>query len=141
METEIRWHITSIYNYDVQHELNEALTAAVTAQTDLLNQRSASFANYLEDVSDAWNQTVSTEEQSLNANTSAATTMFDNAKAANTTTLNAWKGEQQSRFQAWAADERAAVAHWAADCEEAWEWILMSYCISKDPHNHVSHTG
>ena len=27
-ERMIRWHITSIYNYDVQHELNEALTAA-----------------------------------------------------------------------------------------------------------------
>ena len=28
IEKMIRWHITSIYNYEVQHSLNEALTTA-----------------------------------------------------------------------------------------------------------------
>ena len=33
-EREIRWAISSIYNYDVQHSLNEALSAARDAMDD-----------------------------------------------------------------------------------------------------------
>jgi len=44
-EREIRWAITSIYNYDVQHGLNEALTAARDAMNATCDQRNAYLAD------------------------------------------------------------------------------------------------
>ena len=129
MEKEIRWHITSIYNYDVQHELNEGLTQARADQDKICEQRQEDFAAYIVDVRNTWNECKDSETDSLNANTEAADARLTAGKAEDLAAFEAFKLEQQARFDAWAADERAAIEQWVEDCQEAWEWILVSYCL------------
>jgi len=141
MEKEIRWHITSIYNYDVQHELNEGLTAARAAQDALCAERQAAWAAYLADVQSTWDACVVLESDSLDANTVAATATLEEGKAAQLALFEQFKADQQERFAAWAADERAAIAQFVADCQEAWEWILVSYCLRHGGEGDVQGAG
>jgi hypothetical protein len=141
METEIRWHITAIYNYDVQHELNDGLTAARAHQDAICDARMAIWAAYLADVEATWSACVIAETGSLDANTAAATATLNAGKAHNINTLEAWKASQQARFAAWAADERAAVAQFVSDCQDAWYTIQASYCIKHAADGGIAHTG
>ena len=53
-ERELRWHITSVYNYDVQNELNDALTKARDEADAVCDQRNAAFEAYLTNVESTW---------------------------------------------------------------------------------------
>ena len=141
MEKEIRWHITSIYNYDVQHELNEGLTAARAAQDALCAERQAAWGAYLEEVQATWDACVDAENASNAANSAAATATLEEGKAAQLALFDQFKADQQDRFAAWAADERAAIAQFVADCQEAWEWILVSYCLRHGGEGDVQGAG
>ena len=129
MEKEIRWHITSIWNYDHQHALNEGLTAARAEQDALCDDRRAAWAAYLLSVEATWDACLVAESATLDANTAAATTTLADGKATEVALFEEFKIQQQERFARWAADERAAIAQWVADCAEAWEWIQVSYCL------------
>jgi len=129
MEKEIRWHITSVYNYDVQAELNAGLTAARAAQDAICDSRQAAFGDYLADVTADWDAFVEAETASLDANTAAATATLEEGKAGESSGLEAFKQAQQDRFAAWADAERANIAAHVAACQEAWDWILASYCL------------
>ena len=129
MEKEIRWHITSIYNYDVQNELNKNLTAARTEQDRICDAKQAEWAAYLVEVKATWDDCVKTETDDLYANTADATATLEAGKQGEKDIFAQYKLDQQARFEQWAEDERAAVAQFVSDCQEAWEWILVSYCL------------
>jgi hypothetical protein len=129
MEQEIRWGITSIYNYDVQNGLNESLTQARAQQDAICEMRQAAWYAYLADVKATWDECVEAETTSLDANTADATATLEAGKQQERDLFEQFKQEQQDRFGAWAKDERAAIAQFVSDCQEAWEWILVSYCI------------
>jgi hypothetical protein len=141
MEKEIRWHITSIYNYDHQHALNEALTAARAEQDAICDERQAAWAAYILDVEATWDACLDSESASLDANTAAATATLQEGKATEAALFEEFKRAQQERFAAWAADERAAIAQWVADCQEAWEWIQVSYCLRHGADGEVQGAG
>ena len=141
MEKEIRWHITSIYHYDHQHALNEALTAARAEQDAICDERQATWAAYVLDVEATWDACLDSESASLDANTAAATATLQEGKATEAALFEEFKRAQQERFAAWAADERAAIAQWVADCQEAWEWIQVSYCLRHGADGEVQGAG
>ena len=71
LEKEIRWAVTSIWNYDTQHALNEALTAARAereAECDALNKV---LRADLDAILAEWAASLVAEQQSLDANTEA----------------------------------------------------------------------
>jgi hypothetical protein len=120
MEKEIRWHITSIYNYDVQHELNEGLTAARASRDAECTARQVAFAAYLVDVKNTWEACVESETADFNANTASATATLQAGKDLQIQIFADFKDYQQDRFQAWAENERAELRAFIDDCEAAW---------------------
>ena len=90
-EKRIRWAITSIWNYDTQHALNEALTAARAARDQECADLNTDLAIELQAVLDAWDATTAAEQDDLNANTERSLQTCDAAKQAQTALLDAWK--------------------------------------------------
>ena len=83
-EKEIRWAITSVYNYDTQDALNVALTEARAEMDAVCDARIESLRKTLEDVRSTWELCVVRETDSLNANTEEEQARCEAAKAANT---------------------------------------------------------
>ena len=129
-EKEVRWAITSIYNYDHQHALNELLTAARAAQDASCSAMFDDLNEVVDDVESTWAECAAAESGSLDANTEEETKRCEDAKLEQGDAFDAFKDAQTSRFEEWAADETAALEDFVADCDEAWEWILVSYCLS-----------
>lgn len=128
-EAEIRWAITSIYNYDYQHALNEALTAKRAALDAECDSKQGVLDATIAEVQSIWDSCVVSEQASLDANTDAAVAHCDDVKQAEQEVFYAFKEAQVEQFAAWAANERAELAEFIADCEEAWQWIQVSYCL------------
>ena len=128
-EQELRWAVTSVYNYDVQHALNQALTAAVAAHNGACVERNVALELSVASVEAEWAATVDSESATYDANTEEETARCEGAKAAESATLTAFKAAQLLRFAQWAQGEREALAAFVAECDEAWQWILESYCL------------
>ena len=71
-EKEIRWAITSVWNYDRQHALNEALTEARRVADETCAGYRAVFEADLEQVLADWKAFVVVQQADLDANTAAA---------------------------------------------------------------------
>ena len=140
-EEELRWSITSIYNYDVQHALNEALTAAATAQEAACVDRNAALEIKLQQIEAAWATTVEAECATYEANTAEESTRCEAVKYEQSDLLTSSKHAQQVRFAAWAQGEREALAAFVAECDEAWQWILESYCLRHGTEGDVTSAG
>jgi hypothetical protein len=108
-EKEIRWAITSIYNYDHQHGLNEALTAARAAMDASCEARLQNCIEHINDVERTWAECTVAETASLDANTDEELARCEASKANETDTFDAYKAAQRERFEAWAASETAAL--------------------------------
>ena len=67
-EKEIRWAITSIYNYDTQERLNKALTAARDEMNTTGGGRMESLMQTMDTVKAAWEESVIVETEALRAN-------------------------------------------------------------------------
>jgi hypothetical protein len=68
-EKEIRWAVTSIYNYDYQHSLNDALTAARAAMDASCEARLEACIAHIDEVEATWAECTVSETASLDANT------------------------------------------------------------------------
>jgi len=79
-EKEIRWAITSIYNYDHQHALNEGLTAARDAMNAACDARVEDLASQITDIESAWSSTVASESTALDSNTEEEVVRCEDAK-------------------------------------------------------------
>ena len=90
-EKEIRWAITSVYNYDTQDSLNVALTAARAEMDAICEARIESLRKTLDDVRSTWAICVERETDSLAANTAEELQRCETAKTRNTGALDAFK--------------------------------------------------
>jgi len=79
-EKEIRWAITSIYNYDYQSALNDGLTAARNAMDATCEARLEDLLAQLADVEATWAAHTASETDSLNANTAEEVARCENHK-------------------------------------------------------------
>ena len=140
-EKEIRWAITSIWNYDRQHALNEALTAARAAADAECARMRAVFEADLEKVLADWAAFTVVQQADLDANTAAAVQACEDSKAENTRLLNEFKEAQMEAYAAWEAKENAEFAAFMAASREAWEWILVSYCLKHGEAGDVTSAG
>ena len=140
-EEELRWAITAVYNYDVQHALNEALTAAATAQEAACVDRNAALEIKLQQIEAAWATTVEAECATYEANTAEESARCEAVKIAQSDLLTSFKHAQRVRFAAWAQGEREALAAFVAECDEAWQWILESYCLRHGTEGDVTSAG
>ena len=140
-EKEIRWAITSVYNYDTQNALNKALTKARAGMDATCDTRIAALNKTLEDVRDTWQSCVTAETDSLNTNTKEESDRCEASKEANTKQLEEFKAGQLAQYEAWAAAETAALEEFVAKCAEAWEWIQVSYCLKHGTEGDVTQTG
>ena len=128
-EKRIRWAITSIWNYDTQHALNEALTAARAARDQECADINAAREAELEAVLAAWAATTDAEQADLDANTEASLATCDAAKQAQTALLDAWKVRQMELYTKWETNENKIVDDFLAASRDAWDWIKASYCL------------
>ena len=93
-EKEIRWAITSIYNYDYQHDLNEGLTAARAALDTACEARIEDLASQIVDVEAAWASHTTSETASLNANTEEEVKRCEDTKQEQRDIFEAFKDAQ-----------------------------------------------
>ena len=140
-EKEIRWAITSVYNYDTQDALNVALTEARAEMDAICDARIESLRQTLADVRSTWEFCVERESGLLVANTEEELARCEQAKATNTNLLEAFKQAQRDRFAAWAENERAELAAFVEACKEAWEWIKVSYCLKHGKEDDIVGAG
>jgi hypothetical protein len=132
---EIKWAISSIFEYRWKEKLSDKLDAAVAAMNAICDAREAMFAERVQDARDAWNASVDAETDALNDATAAKDQACDDAQAAQTAAFDQYKVDAWTRFKAWAAAAAEDMDNHIADCEEAWTWILHSYClIDVDDH-------
>lgn len=134
-EKEIRWAITSIYNYDYQDALNHGLDDAREAMDAICDARIEALESQVVAVEAAWAVSTSSNTGSLNVNTDEEQQRCEEAKDSNTAIFTAFKDAQWVRFEEWAANETAELEAFVAECEAAWQWILVSYCL------HHGHEG
>ena len=90
-EKEIRWAITSVYNYDTQDALNVALTEARAEMDAICDARIESLRKTLADVRSTWELCVERESNDLVANTEEELARCEAAKASNTAMLETFK--------------------------------------------------
>jgi hypothetical protein len=128
-EKEIRWAITSVWNYDRQHALNEALTAARAAADATCAEYRTTFEAELEQVLADWRAFVPVQQADLDANTAAAVQACDDSKAENQRLFSEFVAAQQAAYAAWELKENTEFAAFMAASREAWEWIMVSYCL------------
>ena len=140
-EKEIRWAVTSIWNYDTQHALNEALTAARAEREAECAALNRVLEADLEAILAAWAASLVAEQQSLDANTDAALATCDLAKASQTALLTEWKRQQMIAYGKWEAAENQIVADHIAASREAWTWIQVSYCLKHGQAGDVTQVG
>ena len=140
-EKELRWAITSVWNYDRQHALNEALTEARREADETCASMRAGFEADLEKVLADWRAFVEVQQVDLDANTAAAVAACEEAKAENTRLLDEFKEAQMDAYAAWEAKENSEFAAFMAASREAWEWILVSYCLRHGEAGDVTHVG
>ena len=140
-EKEIRWAITSIWNYDRQHALNEALTAARDAADAECARMNAVFKADLDKVLADWAAFTIVQQADLDANTAAAVQACEDSKALESRLLDEFKQDQMERYAAWEDKENAAFAKFMAESREAWEWILVSYCLRHGEEGDVTSAG
>lgn len=140
-EKEIRWGITSIYNYEVQHALTEAMDAARAAADEICNEKARELVAEVEYVENKWNECVSVETELWRANAERELERCRATKAEQVAVLTAFKDAQRQRFEEWAQSERVALAEFVAECEEAWHWILTSYCLKHGEAGDIESAG
>jgi hypothetical protein len=66
---EIKWHISSIFEYNWKNELTDLLEAAVAAMSATCDAREAMFAERIQAARDAWDASVASETAALEAHT------------------------------------------------------------------------
>ena len=49
--------------------------------------------------------------------------------------LDSYISDAELRFDTWAVSEAEQIDEWIAQCEEAWQWILKSYCLDDEYEN------
>ena len=80
-----------------------------------------------------WGFRVQDEEDELFAhleeNMGTCTVMCSNSFADQTNNLDSYISDAIARFDAWSASETEQMDQWISDCEDAWQWILKSYCL------------
>jgi hypothetical protein len=140
-EKEIRWAITSIWNYDRQHALNEALTAARAAADARCAAINEDLEAQLVDLEAEWNAWVVGRQADLDANTESALQACDDAKHDQTAKLNAFIDAQQAQYAAWEAKENAEFAAFMAASRRAWMAIQVSYCLKHGQAGDVTQVG
>ena len=140
-EKEVRWAITSVWNYDTQHALNEALTAARAARDAECAALNRVLEADLAAILAAWDASLVAEQASLDANTQAALNTCDYAKVSQTALLTEWKRQQMIAYTAWETRENQIVADHIAASREAWEWIQVSYCLRHGQAGDVTQVG
>jgi hypothetical protein len=133
---EIRWHITSLFEYRWKHKLGARLDIAVNEMNDICDQREAMFAARVQAARDAWTSCVAAETDALDAHTAQKDQDCDDAQAEQTGIFNQYVADALARFDAWAAAVAEDMDNHIADCEDAWQWILKSYCLVKNPYSH-----
>jgi hypothetical protein len=137
-DKEIRWAITAVYEYHWQHKLIEALDAAVASMNATCDERELGFAASIAAARAAWSTTVETERASLDDFRIARDAECDAAQIDQTALFAAYVEGAKVRHAAWAAAESAALDAFIAECDEAWQWILKSYCLHDAGHHDTS---
>lgn len=105
-EKELRWAITSIYNYETQDRLNKALTKARGEMNDMSGGRMGSLMATLDDVQATWEQCVIKETDAIKVNTEEEAKKCYEANVSNSEILDYFKEDQTVRFYEWAEEER-----------------------------------
>jgi hypothetical protein len=119
-EKEIRWSITSVYNYQWQHELTEAMDAARAEADAIWDARTAELLAALDAAAARWAAHVDLEQSFLDANTAEETMRCDDARASQRAFFEAYVDGARNRFAAWADNERTELEAFIGDCEDAW---------------------
>ena len=140
-EKEIRWAITSVWNYDRQHALNEALTEARRVADATCASYRSTFEAELEQVLADWRAFVPVQQADLDANTAAAVQACEDSKAENQRLFSEFVAAQMAAYAAWEAKENAEFAAFMAASRDAWEWIMVSYCLRHGEAGDVTHVG
>jgi hypothetical protein len=137
-DKEIRWAVTAVYEYHWQHKLIEALDAAVASMSATCDERELGFAASIAAARSAWSTTVDTERASLVEFTAARDGECDAAQVEQTALFADYVEGAKARHAAWAEAESAAIDAFIAECDEAWQWILKSYCLHDAGHHDSS---
>ena len=119
-EKEIRWAITSIWNYDRQHALNEALTAAREAADAECAELRAGFEAQLDELKQMWDDWTVVQTADLDSNTERALKSCEDAKADQTAKLTQFKDDMRAQYAAWEEKENSEFAAFMAASREAW---------------------
>ena len=128
-EKEVRWAITSIYNYDEQDSLNKALTAAREEANAECKRMTDQLNADLEQVGKDWSDSLKSESDAIDANTAAAVKQCEDAKKDNKDALDAFIEQQNAGYDDFESGEDATVADFLAQARAAWDDILVSYCL------------
>ena len=140
-EKEIRWAITSIWNYDRQHALNEALTAAREAADAVCDELRAGFEAQLDELRQMWDNWTVVQTADLDSNTEKALQDCDDAKVAQTAKLDQFKEDMRAEYAAWEEKENSEFAAFMAASREAWMAIQVSYCLKHGEAGDVTSAG
>ena len=140
-EKEVRWAITSIWNYDTQNALNEALTAARAERDAECAALNAALEVELVRIEDEWNAWKVQEQASLDANRVAAVATCNQAQEDNIRLFAEFQAAQLAGYLVWEAAENKIVADHIAASQEAWEWIKVSYCLKHGENGDVTNVG
>ena len=140
-EKEIRWAITSIWNYDRQHALNEALTAAREAADAVCDELRAGFEAQLDELRQMWDNWTVVQTADLDSNTEKALQDCDDAKVAQTAKLDQFKDDMRAEYAAWEEKENSEFAAFMAASREAWMAIQVSYCLKHGQAGDITQVG
>jgi hypothetical protein len=140
-EKEIRWAITSVWNYDRQHALNEALTAAREAANAECDTLRAGFEAQLDELKQMWDDWTVVQSADLDANTERALQDCEDAKADQTAKLTQFKDDMRAQYAAWEEKENSEFAAFMAASREAWMAIQVSYCLKHGQAGDITQVG
>ena len=140
-EKEIRWAITSVWNYDRQHALNEALTAAREAADAECDALRAGFEAQLDELKQMWDDWTVVQSADLDANTERALQDCEDAKADQTAKLTQFKDDMRAQYAAWEEKENSEFAAFMAASREAWMAIQVSYCLKHGQAGDITQVG
>ena len=105
--------------------------------------RKVAYDAEMEACQNRWDAHVISQTVSLDANTEEERNRCYDARGEQRGLFTYYVENAYERFALWAANERAEMAAFISECQDAWRWILKSYCLLKtdDDHDDNDHYG
>ena len=102
----------------------------------LCDSREEGFARRFAEARSSWSKAAEQESSTLREFSEQKDHDCDQAQAEQTASFNTYVESSLDRFSDWSNGEKTELDAFISECEDAWQWILKSYCLQNGGYNH-----